>query len=217
MIRILSLLALLAILIPDNIMAQTVNNDKVIGQLQEGDIVFQKIPCGDLCDAIIETTPCMPGRMFNHCGIIHFEKQKAVVIEAIGKQVKETMIDQFLKRDPSPTLFVGRLKENYRNIITTSVQKAASYVGRPYDNKFLPGDTALYCSELVYESYKTNKADRIFSLKPMTFKSPKTNTTYPAWASYYKDISTDIPEGLPGINPCAIANDEKVILIMLMK
>lgn len=185
----------------------------VASQLQEGDIVFQKLPCGSLCDAIIETTPCLPGRAFNHCAIVHFENHKAYVIEAIGKAVKQTPLKDFLKRDTASILFVGRLKDKKTIAVNKAVTKAENYVGTPYDDEYLPGDKALYCSELVWECFRYKNDTPLFQLQPMTFKSPKTGTTYPGWTAYYNELHAAIPEGEPGINPCAIANSDKIKLI----
>jgi uncharacterized protein YycO len=186
-------------------------------QLKEGDIVLQKIPCGGLCDAIIETTPCAPDRMFNHCGIVHFDGNRAYVIEAIGKKVQQNPLDTFLKRESdAKTLYVARLKPQYASYIEPAVRKASIYLGTPYDDAFVPGDDALYCSELVYKAYKKDNTPNLFPLAPMTFKS-KSGKTFPAWTEYYKDIKHEIPEGEPGINPCAIANSNAITLLTIQR
>lgn len=184
-------------------------------KLKEGDIVLQKIPCGSLCEAIIETTPCEPDRMFNHCGVVHYDGGQAYIIEAIGKEVKQNTLETFLKRDSSSkTLSVARLKPRYNAYILPAIRKAIHYVGTPYDDAFLPGDDALYCSELVYRIFKLDNTPYLFSLAPMTFKS-KSGKTFPAWAEYYKDLKMEIPEGQPGINPCAIANSGAVEVVTI--
>ena len=184
-------------------------------KLKEGDIVLQKIPCGSLCEAIIETTPCEPDRMFNHCGVIHFDSGRVYVIEAIGKEVKQSRLEVFLNRDSvSKTLYVARLKPQYASYLQPAMRKAIHYVGTPYDDAFLPGDDALYCSELVYRIFKKDNTPYLFPLSPMTFKS-KSGKTFPAWTEYYKDLKQPIPEGQPGINPCSIANSGAVEMITI--
>lgn len=184
-------------------------------QLRKGDILFQYIPCGNLCQAIVETTPCQPTHPFNHCGILDKSGQQWMVIEAIGKDVHATPLEKFLLRDTSGQQFVGRVDLSKASL-SAVLKKAESLKGRPYDDNFLPGDSALYCSELVYESF-LDRGQHLFSLQPMTFKSPKTKETYPAWTKYYKELGTTIPEGLPGINPCAIANDDRVRVFVVEK
>lgn len=183
-------------------------------QLQEGDIILQRIPCGNLCDAIVETTPCKTFA-YNHCGIVHYEKGKPFVIEAMGEQVQQTPLDSFAKREQTPTYHIARLKAPYKRYIQQAVKAAQAYIGTPYDDAFLPGDSALYCSELVWAAFKDGNRHPIFALQPMTFISPRTHTTYPAWEAYYTDLGIAIPEGEPGINPCAIANAEVVELLMI--
>lgn len=185
-------------------------------KLKEGDIVLQKIPCGDLCDAIIATTPCEENRMFNHCGIVHYENNMPYVIEAIGKEVSMNPLPEFLKRDNSSTLYVARLKPEFASFIEIGVKKAIVYVGAPYDDAFLQGSDNMYCSELVYYSFKKDSAPNLFPMEPMTFKS-KDGKTFPAWEAYYKKLNMPVPEGKPGINPCAIANSNIVNLISIEK
>ena len=67
--------------------------------LREGDILFQFIPCGPLCDAIVATTPCANEHPFNHCGIVVCSGDSVQVLEAIGRNVHTTALPAFLKRD----------------------------------------------------------------------------------------------------------------------
>jgi hypothetical protein len=210
--RVAHILIALLVLSGSTISAQDIKKFK----LKEGDIVLQKIPCGNLCDAIIETTPCEADRMFNHCGIIHYEGNSPYVIEAIGKKVSMNPLPDFLERDSSSQLYIARLKPEYASYIEPGVKKAIIYLGTPYDDLFLPGDDALYCSELVYKVFKKDNTPNLFPLAPMTFKS-RSGKTFPAWESYYKEYKKPIPEGQPGINPCAIANSDRVTLIAIQK
>lgn len=92
-----------------------------------------------------------------------------------------------------------------------------AFLGRPYDDAFLPGDSALYCSELIYECYRNPSGERVFTLEPMTFKARPNTDTEPAWVAYYKSLGATIPEGLPGINPCALASSEKLHFFSIKK
>ena len=207
---------LILLLLANSAFAQTSSSLRLERKLRHGDIVFQYIPCGELCIAIAETTPCIPGRPFNHCGIIVKSGDSVSVLEAIGKNVHTTPLAVFMGRDTGSTLYIGRVRRASGLDPAAAVSKAYSFEGRPYDDVFLPGADALYCSELVYEAYQ--KAGKpFFGLQPMTFKSPRSGQTFPAWEQYYRDIKAPIPEGLPGINPCAIANDSRIRLMAVRK
>lgn len=182
--------------------------------LKEGDIIFQKLPCGNLCDAIIETTPCKVGRLFNHCGMIHFRNDSAMVIEAHSPKVEETPFSKFIRRDKGDSIYIGRL---IHGNISNAIQLAQTQEGKPYDGVYLPTDSAIYCSELVWKSYLDEDQKPIFPPTPMTFKSPKTGATYPGWTTYYQSIQKEIPEGQLGTNPCAIANSDKIQFYALKK
>ena len=190
-------------------------------KLREGDIIFQKLPCGGLCDAIIATTPCKPDMAFNHCGIVHLEKGQPYVIEAIGKAVQQTPMSTFVLRDSDKVIYIGRVNWFYTSVgnwcMSKGIEKARHYIGTPYDDAFLPGDTALYCSELIWECYRSSTGKPLFPLLPMTFKSPSTGTTFPAWDAYYKELGIPVPEGVAGINPCAIANAPLVEMMAFRK
>jgi hypothetical protein len=175
--------------------------------LQDGDILFQKLPCGSLCDAIIATTPCAEDRRFNHCGIVHIVAGKPFVIEAIGSRVQQTPLQKFLARDTAVNISAGRPHWNNKKEGKQAAVQAAKFVGRPYDDAFLPGDTALYCSELVWEVSKRG-SKKLFRLEPMTFKTG--GNTHPDWIIYYNNLGVAPPEGVLGINPCGLANSPEL-------
>lgn len=195
--------------------ASAVYGQSAASSVKTGDIILQKLPCGGLCDAIIATTPCKTGLEFNHCGIVTKEKTGIFVIEAIGNKVKKTSLAEFLTRDSSTMVHVARPLETKLDM-NALIAKANKYIGTPYDHAFLPGDSAIYCSELVWECYRV-KGEPIFQLAPMTFNKPGTQTIFPQWAAYFKELNAEVPEGLLGLNPCAITNSDKVLVMPMSK
>ncbi len=187
---------------------------QVAALLQDGDILFQKLPCGSLCDAIIATTPCAEGRRFNHCGVVRIVAGKPFVIEAIGSAVQQTPLQKFLARDSSAVVSAGRPHWNSKEEGKAAAAQAATFTGRPYDDAFLPGDSALYCSELVWEVSKRGN-ERLFRQEPMTFKAG--GNTHPGWVSYYKDLGVAPPEGVLGINPCGLAASPELHFFVVEK
>jgi hypothetical protein len=175
--------------------------------LQPGDLLFQDIDAGPLCDAIETVTQGVDGAKFSHVGMVsRIQGKRAVIVEAVGKGVVETPIDEFLARskdkDGRPKVLVGRIEGDARRLVSRAIDISRSYLGRPYDTLFTIDNSAFYCSELIYESFRqANHGRPIFNLAPMTFKDPSTNDTFPAWTSYYAEMHEAIPEGQPGLNP----------------
>ena len=186
--------------------------------LQEGDLLFQDLDCGDLCDAIETVTEGVNGKDFSHCGMVIKINDSLKVIEAIGEQVQVNSIATFLARSgDSETLqntTVARVKSGYASLISKATVYAIQQIGEPYDHEFILDNGSWYCSELLYEAFKDANNDKdFFELAPMTYKDPKTKSFFPAWVEYYKILNKDIPEGKPGLNPGSISRSDKIEII----
>ncbi len=171
-----------------------------IPKLKEGDLVFQDLDCGPLCDAIEAVTEGYQGRDFSHVAIIVKINNEMRAVEAIGSYVKSTSIDSLFLRCPNPNKYLAmRLHPEYLHLINPACKYAISTIGKPYDDRFILNNDSLYCSELVFNAY------HIFDLQPMTYKDPVKGHFFPAWIDYYKSLHAFIPEGLMGINPGLIS------------
>jgi hypothetical protein len=187
------------------------------GELKNGDILFQDLDCGPLCDAIEQVTQSYRGRYFSHIGLVSIEADSIYVIEAIGTNVKRTPLSSFVHRSKNEIL-LGRLRPKYKSIVSKAVSHAQAKINIPYDDAFLYNNGKYYCSELIYDAFKeANNGADFFKLAPMTFKIPNTNTFFPVWVSYYRDLSMDIPEGALGINPGGISRDKKLKMYQFKK
>jgi hypothetical protein len=174
--------------------------------LQEGDLLFQNLNCGPLCDAIEAVTEGAAGKDYSHIGLVVKINDSLRILEAIGHEVQTTPLQKFFARSGDTVKVVNitaaRLKKEYRSLIPEAVAFSTSRIGQPYDDDYLMNNGKWYCSELLYEAFKNaNKGQDLFVLQPMTFKDPKTGNYFPAWVDYYKNLGIDIPEGKPGINP----------------
>lgn len=179
-------------------------------KLNSGDLLFQNIDCGPLCDAIEQVTNGKDSLKFSHIGMVYLKADSVYVIEAIGKAVVLTPYVQFKSRTTNK-LYLGRLKSVYQPLIDSAIYFALNKLGTPYDEAFLYNNKKYYCSELIYDAFKAaNKNEAIFILEPMTFKLPNSNTYFKAWVDYYKKLGIEIPEGKPGINPAGISRSNKL-------
>jgi hypothetical protein len=188
--------------------------------LQEGDLLFQNLNCGELCDAIEAVTEGVNGKDFSHCAMVVNINDTLQVVEAIGDKVQVNSIKNFFARSGDTAsiqnITVGRVLEKYQPLVAKAALSAKAHIGEPYDDVFLINNNSWYCSELLYDAFKeANDSKDFFELNPMTFKDPKTNDFFPAWVDYYQQLNQDIPEGKPGINPGLISRSGKIEIVRI--
>ena len=201
-------------------LAPSCNHSNHSEQLQEGDYLFQNLNCGDLCVAIETVTEGVDGKDFSHCAMVVNVNDTLKVIEAIGEKVQVISLQNFFARSGDTTqiknVTIGRVKQEFENLIPKAISNAKLLLGQPYDDEFLLSNGKWYCSELIYEAFKqANNQNDFFELEPMTFEDPKTQNFFPAWIKYYKELNTEIPEGKPGINPGLMSRSNKIQIIKI--
>ena len=179
---------------------------------EAGDLLFQDLDCGPLCDAIETVTHGAKGADFSHVGVVSAAVGNEVwVTEAVSAGVKRTPLSEFLSRSRDanglPKVVVGRLKPAYRGQIAASLRRLSGYLGRPYDAVYQLGDVSYYCAELVEEAFG------LFPAQPMTFRDPASGQTFPAWADHYRALGVAVPEGMPGLNPGGLSRSEAIELV----
>jgi hypothetical protein len=180
--------------------------------LKSGDLLFQSMNCGPLCEAINEVTSGYQGHDFSHLGLVYIKNDSILVIEAAGSSVKITPYETF-KTYTTEKMFVGRLKRKYRALIPEAIAFALQQIGVPYDEEYVYNNRKYYCSELLYDAFLHANKKPLFDLFPMTFKSPKTKEYFEVWVVYYKKLNIEIPEGKLGCNPGGISTSDKLKII----
>lgn len=182
-------------------------------KLKTGDLIFQDLDCGPLCDAIEAVTSGYKGHKFSHIGLVYLRNDSTYIIEAMGSGVRMVPLLDFKKRS-THKLYVGRLKAQYQKLIPGAIKYATASIGIAYDDDFLYNNKKYYCSELIYDAFmQANGNKPVFKLEPMTFKEPGTNKYFPAWIDYYEKLKEPIPEGKPGINPGGISLSDKITIL----
>ena len=181
-------------------------------KLKTGDIIFQSMNCGPLCDAINQVTEGYKGNDFSHLGLVYIQNDSIYIIEAAGKAVQLTPIEKF-KSYTNETMFVGRLKRKHRKLIPEAIAFSLKQIGTPYDDAYLYNNGSYYCSELIYDAFLNAYGKAFFELQPMTFKAPKSDTYFEVWQEYYDNLKMEIPEGQLGCNPGGISTSNKLKII----
>lgn len=178
-----------------------------VSDLRDGDLLF--VVNGD-GNNITSVTDGVDGLGIDHVAIYSEGK----VIEAIPvKGVVEWPLDSFLVRlAVNDAVLVGRVRGLDERV---SVENAERFVGLPYDEIFMPGDSAIYCSELVQKSYLSKSGGTVFGTIPMSFHD-STGRVTDFWTKFYAARGLSVPEGEPGTNPGQISRDPNVRILGLL-
>ena len=177
-------------------------------ELQEGDLLFT---CSEEPNAITDVTSGVEQLPIDHVAVVHRiggETGPLYVIEAIKPVVCLTPIDTFLCRNPQ--VVVGMVNTTFD--VHNSIKRCLSMVGRPYDDLYLPGDSAVYCSELVQMSYVVEDGSQVFDTVPMSFHDASGKVTN-YWTEFYAEHGMAVPEGEPGTNPGELSRRPQVTIL----
>ena len=206
------IISLLTIMVMQGFSQITLRHITNTSQLRDGDLMFcaSRKP-----DAITDVTHGIDEMGINHVAIFHKDKNGSYAIEAIHKGVCINPIDSFINankgRGDNRQIIIGRIKHDSIDI-SKSISNALKYIGRPYDFYFEPGDSAIYCSELIQISFVDNKGRLLFHTIPMSFHNDSGEIT-PFWQNYYSKAGMAVPEGAPGSNPGELSR-EKIIKML---
>lgn len=177
-------------------------------QLQEGDLLFS---CTQEPNAITAVTSGVERLPIDHVAVVHHiggEQGPLFVIEAVKPMVCLTPIDTFMCNNPQ--VIVGRVNQAFD--VHNSIRGCLRLVGKPYDDLYLPGDSAVYCSELVQMNYAFENGSRVFETVPMSFHD-STGQITDYWKDFYNSRGLAVPEGEPGTNPGELSRRPVVSII----
>jgi hypothetical protein len=186
--------------------------------LEDGDLLFQDLACRFLCEAIESVTPGYRNADITHIGIYRKDGDQDFVIEAVPPEVTVTPLAEFLSRSKDdlerPSVFVGRLRPEYRQLIPAAIEKASELQGLPYDRYYLSGDDAYYCSELVVAAFRYANDDEVFfPEQPLTFIDSSTGDIHENWPKYYDRLGMELPVGELGSSPGEISLSPKIEIL----
>ena len=185
-------------------------------RLQTGDLLFQFGKSSELNEAIAEATSGESHIHYTHVGIVSVENDTVFVIEATPPMVCITLLDTFLLRSAysaeKPVVAVGRLKEEYREIIPKAIVQAKKLLGKPYDYVYSSDSDAYYCSELVILSFTDQQDIPVFETVQMNFRDADGKMpTY--WIEHFEKYNAVIPENQLGSNPGDLSKSDKIEIV----
>ncbi len=167
--------------------------------LQSGDLLFQVAGGDEFSDAIAAATGA-DSLAYDHVGIYILKDGRRLVLEATPRLgVTLTPLREFLDRAPTVAMRYADTR-----VAEAAPWRALKLYGRPYDWRFAPGDSAVYCSELVLLTYLDADSAAVFPSAPMNFLDAEGRL--PAfWQELYDSLGCAVPQGEPGTNPTAMS------------
>ncbi len=207
----------------------------IITDLRNGDLLFVVNGQGN---NITDVTDGVDGLGIDHIAVF----SDGNVVEAIPEYgVVENPLDSFLVRlSDRESVLVGRIEGLD---VEGSVANARKFIGRPYDDIFMPSDSAIYCSELVQKSFvfKDGLKERDHNVEGMAMVCDdvkdinqkgtgsgaelfvfgtipmsfhdSTGRVTEFWTKFYEGRGLTVPEGEPGTNPGQLSRDPNVIIL----
>ena len=181
-----------------------------IPALESGDLLFQAGKGTEMAGAIAAATGAARQIDYTHVGIALCANGADSVLEASTEGVRTVALKDFLAEAGS---LHGRPAEEALRLRDTRGQAASLHrdlnCGLPYDYSFRPDNGRLYCSELVWESYRRTDGTPVFPARPMNFRAA--DGTMPRyWVALFEKLGEPIPEGEPGTNPNEMARDPQL-------
>ena len=198
-----ALLVLITFLLTVSVQAQqrdrlgeldVVCRNEINSTIKSGDLLF----LNDNKSAMEKAITASTGE-YTHVALVERDSADDVwVIEASPKYgVQRISYEQF-ERVHLLRFFGGNI-DIYRLTVpfdtAAVIARAKSFVGKPYDDAFLPDNDAYYCSELIEVAFGD-----IFPSKPMNWRDADGNLP-DYWKKHFEKLGVAVPEGVPGTNP----------------
>ena len=167
--------------------------------LQTGDLVFvseeARGDAGSMSQAIVSATGSI-----THVAIVEVDRAGNVwVIDATPRRgVSRHPLASLVNENSGAVFTVKRLRDTTG--ASLFVENAKAYIGQPYDHAFMPDNGAMYCSELVRESFRRADGSFLFNETPMNFLAPDGSTPQ-YWEKLFEGLDMEVPQGVPGTNP----------------
>ena len=175
--------------------------------LRDGDLLFC---CSDSANAITAVTSGVEDLPIDHVAVVYRIGGEGVwsVIEAVKPEVRITPMSDFLAEN-GPVLHA---RVNVDLDVEASIGRCFTMVGKPYDDLYLPGDSAVYCSELVQMCFVNSAGESIIGTVPMSFHDAMGQVT-DYWKEFYALRGMQVPEGEPGTNPGELSRRPQITII----
>jgi hypothetical protein len=128
--------------------------------IEEGDLVFQDLDCGERCALIRSVTHSR----YSHVGIVLREGDELMVWEALAP-VGPTPLVEWVHRGIREELAIYRFRSHVGTAAIAAEVRAMR--GLPYDADYQWDDERIYCSELIAKAVNRVLGEHSFEPKPI--------------------------------------------------
>lgn len=173
-------------------------------QIHTGDLIFVRDSLKPLSALIAASTQAAAFPNYVHVALIEIDNQGDFFVLHASNDAGciRQPLNEFLKE--SATVDIYRLKD--KNVDFPGViARAKTMLGSPYNPSFSSDQPGYYCSQFIYEAFRTT---RVFKQTAMSF-GPK-GSILPAWRDYYRDLHFPIPNGQAGSSPNSLIRQNKL-------
>lgn len=180
--------------------------------VRSGDLLFMAGESSPMSGAIVSATGDQGAINFSHVGIALMQNGADSVLEATTEGgVQVIPLTDFLNRAAriggKPAVVAMRLQDTTG--VGQAIERARGFLGQPYDYSYRPDNGKQYCSELVWESYRTADGGHRFAARAMNFRA--VDGSMPAfWEKLFGKLGEAVPEGVPGTNPNDLSKDAQL-------
>ena len=184
--------------------------------LRIGDLLFQDLDCGVLCDTQEQISPGWHDWECTHVGmVVQGGMGATMVVEAFAEGVHVVPLSEFLSRrldvHGRPKVFVGRMVEEEAWRVPVASAWMMDRLGKLYDPYFNLQNDAYYSAELVADAF--NMLGLLFPTVDLSFKNGRSGQVFPAWSSYFGALEMSVPEGSPGFTVGALSQSLAVKIV----
>ena len=132
-------------------------------EIEEGDLVFQDLACGERCALIRSIT----GSRYSHVGVVRWQDGERVVWEAL-RPVGLVPLADWVRRGIREEVAIYRPSGELRNLNEQLGLELHRMRGLPYDGDYQWDDEAIYCSELIAKAYERALGHALIEPQPVS-------------------------------------------------
>lgn len=174
-------------------------------KIHNGDLIFVRNSSTALSALISASTQAVALPNYVHVALVEADKRGAcfVLHASSDSGCIRQPLDEFLK-ESAAAADLYRIKDKNLDFPAV-IARAKTMLGSPYNHSFRSDQPGYYCSQFIYEAFRTAC---VFKQTAMSFGPD--GSILPAWCDYYRDLNLPIPNCQAGSSPNSLIRQNKL-------